>query len=101
MKNKYNNQHIFLFFKIEDFVKLCLHKNYNVLNIKLKKLNVQFINLFKFIKKINYLTYKLKLFNTMKIHNVIFIIYLKFVHCLFNDFYKWTIFESLLIIVKE
>ena len=39
MKNKYNNQYTFLFFKIENLVKLYLHKNYNILNIKLKKLN--------------------------------------------------------------
>ena len=88
MKNKYDNQHISLFFKIEDLVKLYLHKNYNILNIKLRKLSAQFIDSFKIIKKINCLTYKLKLFNTIKIHNVIFITYLKFVHCLFDDFYK-------------
>ena len=52
MKNKYNSQHTFLFFKIEDFIKLHLHKSYNVLNIKLRKLSIQFINLFKVIKRI-------------------------------------------------
>ena len=88
MKNKYNSQHTFLFFKIENLVKLHLYKNYNILNIKLRKLNTQFINLFKIIEKINYLTYKLKLFNIMKIYNVIFIAHLKSVHCLFNNFYK-------------
>ena len=88
MKNKYNNQHTSLFFKIENLVKLCLHKNYNILNIKSRKLNAQFIDSFKVIERINCLTYRLKLFNIMKIHNIIFIAHLKFTHFSFNDFYK-------------
>ena len=88
MKNKYNNQHTLLFFKIKDFIKLCLYKDYNILNIKLRKLSMQFVNLFKIIKRINCLAYKLELLNMMRIHNVIFIAYLKSVYNLSDNSYK-------------
>ena len=100
MKNKYDSQHTSLFFKIKDLVKLCLHKDYNILDIKLRKLNTQFVSLFKVIKRIDCLTYKLKLFNIMRIHNVIFIAHLKSAYCSFNDFYKQTMSKSSPVIIK-
>ena len=88
MKNKYDSQHTSLFFKIEDLVKLHLHKSYNILNIKLRKLSTQFVDSFKVIERIDCLAYRLKLFNTMRIHNVIFIAHLKSAHCSFDDSHK-------------
>ena len=69
------------------------HKSFNLIEsiyIKLTKidqsnyhisqssfLSTKKINFFKIKRKIDDLTYQLKLFKTMKIHNVIFVIYLK------------------------
>ena len=66
-----------MFFRVDDFVNLRLHREYSVLAIKLKKIEQQLINSFKIIKRIDRLTYELELSANMKIHNVISVTHLK------------------------
>ena len=77
-----------MFFRVNDFVNLRLHREYSVFVIKLKKIKQQLINSFKIIKRINRLTYELELSINMKIHNVIFVTHLKFIINSRDDFYQ-------------
>ena len=53
-----------MFLKINDSTFLRLYKNYNIsINLKItKKLSQQYINLFKILKKVDRLIYRLKVF---------------------------------------
>ena len=58
--------------KVKSRVYLKLHSEYKISGIN-EKLTQQRVNSFTVIKKINRLTYKLKLLFTMHIHLIIFI----------------------------
>ena len=77
MKKVYNARHLFIFFKVKDLVNLRIYKNYKVFIITSKKIRSQLIRLFKIFKRIKRLTYRVKLFINIKIHDVIFITDLK------------------------
>ena len=90
-----------MFFRVNDFVNFRLHRKYSVLVIKLKKIKQQLINLFKIIKRINRLTYEFKLSINIKIHNVIFVTYLKFIINSRDDFYQRRRVLTLFFIIDD
>ena len=65
-----------------------LHKNYKVFIITSKKIKSQLIKLFKIFEKIERLIYRVKLFINIKIHDVIFVVYLKPIIDLIEDSYR-------------
>ena len=77
-----------MFFRVNDFVNIRLHREYNVFVIKSKKIKQQLINSFKIIKCVNRLTYQLEFSINMKIHKVLFVTYLKFIINSRDDFYQ-------------
>lgn len=63
-KIKYDNKHKSIQFNIKICILLRLHREYNILIIKILKIKLfqQFVKLFKILKKIDRLIYKLKVF---------------------------------------
>ena len=62
-KYYYNRKHQFMFIKIDNYVYIRLYHDYNILFtiILNKKLNQQYVDFFKILKKVKRLTYRLKL----------------------------------------
>ena len=77
IKHYYNNKHQSKFFNVDDDVMLRLHKDYSILIVINKKLAQQYAGLFKILKQIRKLVYKLKLSSHWKIHSVISIAHLE------------------------
>ena len=77
VKEYYDNKHKAKFFKVSDMINLQLHWEYTVLSIQNKKIEQQFIDLFKIIERIRHLIYRLNLSSHWHIHNVISIAHLK------------------------
>ena len=78
-KHQYDEKHQFLFMKTSDHALVRSHSEYDILfNAMLdKKLNQQFVELFKILKRVDRLTYRLKLSNHWRIHLVLFVAQLK------------------------
>ncbi len=95
MKYYYNWKHKSLYFKTEDLINLCLHKNYMLFSLKEKnkKLRQQFVNLLKVLNCVEKLIYWLKLLLSWCIHDVVLIAHLKSAHI--NDSYQWSRSEEL------
>ena len=89
-KYYYDRKHQLLFMKIDDYVLIRLHHDYNISIIEVfdKKLSQQYVDFFKIIEKIDNLTYRLKLSNHWRIHFVLFVIQLKSVFSSMNDFFN-------------
>ena len=68
-------------------INLRLYKNYRIFIIISKKINSQLINFFRISKRIERLIYRFDLLNNMKIHDIVFIIHLKFIINLILNFY--------------
>ncbi len=87
MKYYYDWKHKLLYFKMEDLINLCLHKNYMLLSLreKNKKLRQQFMSLLKVLNCVRKLTYWLKLSLSWCIHDVISVAHLESAHI--NDPY--------------
>jgi len=84
----YNSNYCFLDFKDCIYIKIIKIREVDYyLLIKSTSLSTKKIELFKIIRKINNLVYKLKLSKYIKIYNIIFVIYLKQVslNALFRD----------------
>ena len=64
-KHQYDDKHQSLFMKADDQTLIRLHRDYDILFIAMldKKLSQQFVELFKILKRIERLTYRLKLFD--------------------------------------
>ena len=77
-----------MFFRVNDFVNIRLHREYNVFVIKSKKIKQQLINSFKIFKRVNRLTYQFELSINIKIHEILFVTHLKFIINLRDDFYQ-------------
>ena len=77
MKEYYDAHHQFMFFRVNDFVNIRLHRGYSVPAIKSKKIEQQLIDPFKIIKRVGRLAYQLELPVNMKIHKVLFVAHLK------------------------
>ena len=76
-KHYYNVNQQPHFFDVSDKVLLQLHQGYKLPGIVNKKIEQQFVELFKVIKQIGQLTYQLELSAMWKIHNVILIAHLE------------------------
>ena len=59
MKYTYDENHYPLYLKASDWVNIRLHKGYNILAIKNKKLGEQYTRLVQVIKRVGYLAYQL------------------------------------------
>ena len=70
----YDNKHIRIDLKKNSYVYLRFHHDYIISNIINKKLFNQRVESFKILKKIENLTYHLKLSSVMKIHLVMFVV---------------------------
>ena len=77
VKTIYDNKHIRIDLKKNLYVYLKLYHDYIILNIINKKLFNQRVESLKVFKKIENLTYHLKLSFVMKIHFIMFIVQLK------------------------
>ena len=65
VKHHYDRKHQSLFMKIDDYVLLRLYRDYEIFFIVKydSKFSQQYVDLFKILKKIDRLTYRLKIFN--------------------------------------
>ena len=88
VKRDYDRKHLLMFFKIDDHVLLRLHKNYNILFIKILslKLSQQYVDSFKILKKVDFLFYRLKIFSHWRIHLVFIVAQLKSISSTENSF---------------
>ncbi len=57
IKDYYNSKYIVKFFNISNLINLRLYKGYRIPSITSKKLGLEFISLFKVLKRIRCLTY--------------------------------------------
>jgi hypothetical protein len=75
MKSQYDRKHQYLNMRIDDYALLRLHKEYNISATKIleKKLSQQYADLFRILKKVRNLAYRLKISNHWRIHSVIFV----------------------------
>ena len=87
-KLRYDGKHKPLELKVEEKAYLWLHQRYTLLEAPNKKLSRQRVGLFKIIKKVDKLAYKLKLLPLMRIYPVVSIAQLEPAKGL--DLYKWT-----------
>ena len=101
MKEYYNAKHKPMFFKIDDYVHLRLHRDYQIIDVQSRKLDQQFAKSFEIVKRIGRLVYRLKLSSIMKIHNVVSIIYLKSVITIALDSYERHFIISFFIIIDN
>ena len=99
MKEYYDARYLSKFFDINDLINLKFPKNYQILIIKSKKIGSQFIDSFRVIEYIERLVYRLDFFDNMRIHDIIFIVYLEFVINFDDDFYKRRRFSSSIVII--
>ena len=97
-KHYYDKEHNNYLFKINDWILLKLHKNYNISSTKIfeKKLSQQYVESFKIIEKIDNLIFRLTISKHWKIHSIIFIAQLK----LFESFFAINSF-SFSVFMKE
>ena len=96
VKYYYDRKYQSLFMKIDDYVCIRLYHDYNISIIAIlnKKLNQQYADFFKILKKMKNLIYKLKLFVHWRIHFVFSIIQLKFAFFDENSFHRFRSKQS-------
>lgn len=89
--------------KIGNWALLRLHKNYKILAIVIveRELSQQYVNLFKVVKKVKTLTYKLVLSEHWRIHSIVFIAHLKFAFESRLDFFHRAQISFLSVFMKE
>ena len=85
-KRRYDKLHFDINFVVDNYVFIRFFVEYIISNLISHKLNQQRVELFKILKKIETLAYRLKLSSIMRIHSVIFITQLKS-KSFENDFY--------------
>ena len=61
IKFYYDRKHQSMYFDVENYALLRLHRDYNIFFAKFKKLNQQYVNSFRVAEKIKQLTYHLKI----------------------------------------
>ena len=86
---------------MRDFINLRLYREYQVSTITSKKIGSQLIEPFKILKRIERLIYKLKLSLNIRIHDVVFVAYLKPVIDLDKDSYRRRRLLASIIIVED
>ena len=77
IKEYYDISHTSKYFKISDRVNLQLHCRYTIPGIQNRKIQQQFVSLFKVTERIDQLTYRLDLPLHWQVHDVISIAHLK------------------------
>ena len=77
MKKYYDNRHKSKFFKVSDMINLQLYWGYTISDIQNKKIEQQFVSLFKIIERIEQLVYRLELLPHWQIYNIISIAHLE------------------------
>ena len=85
IKFRYDRRHLSLFMRLDDWVLLSLHKEYNIsitAQIK-KKMSNQYVRSFRIIERIERLAYRLVVLEHWKIHSVFIIAQLKL--CSFSE----------------
>ena len=100
-KHYYDEKHQFLFMKFKDFVFIQLHREDDISFIVVfdLKLNQQYADSFKILKKIERLIYRLKLSQYWRIHSVFSVVQLKpvFAEIDFFDRFKFNHFSSIFV----
>ena len=86
IKFRYDNKYKSLMLKVDDIIKLRLHKKYFLFNKSNKKLFNQYVELFFVKRRINRLTYELNLSFISRVYFIISITQLKSTD-IFNDLY--------------
>ena len=78
-KHYYNRKHQFLFMKVDEYVLIRLHRDYDISFIEIldSKLNQQYIDSFKILENVDNLIYRLKLSKHWRIYFVFSVIQLK------------------------
>ena len=87
-KRRYDQTHINIQLKIEDYAFLELYFDYIIFDLNNHKFSQQRVDFFKITKKIDTLTYRFELSFVMQIHLVIFIAQLKFASSSNSDSYQ-------------
>ena len=87
-KRRYDQIHINIQFKIEDYAFFELYFDYIIFDLSNHKFSQQRVDSFKIIEKIDTLTYRLELSSIMQIHFVIFIAQLKSASSSNSDSYR-------------
>ena len=87
-KRRYDEAHIDIQFKIDDYAFFKLHVDYIIFDLSNHKFSQQRVDSFKIIDRVYTLTYRLELSFVMQIHFVIFITQLKFASLSNNDSYQ-------------
>jgi hypothetical protein len=92
MKINYDRKHILINMKVEDFVLLRCHKNYNIFVTKIlkKKLSQQYVDSFKMLEKIENLIYCMKIWQHWLIHSVVSITQHESMSNLITDSFSWS-----------
>ena len=88
MKVYYNSKYKALYIKSEEEIFLSLHYDYTLRDLRNKKISSQRAKLFKIIKKVNKLTYKLQLSSLIKIYSIISITQLKSISSRSNSYQR-------------
>ena len=90
VKYYYDRKHQLMFMKINDYVHIRLHHDYDISFIVIlnKKLNQQYVDLFKILKKMKRLIYRLKLFTHWRIHSILSITQLKSITSFSKIFFR-------------
>ena len=103
VKHQYDDKHQSLFMKADDQILIRLHRDYDIFFIAMldKKLSQQFVELFKILKRIERLTYRLKLFDHWRIHLVLFVAQLKLVSKTSNLFNRSRSNHSKSVFVRD
>ena len=79
VEHYYNEKHQSFFMKFENFVFIWLHREYDISFTAMfnSKLNQQYVDSFKILKKIERLAYRLKFSQHWRIHSMLSVIQLK------------------------
>lgn len=100
-KLHYDRKHHSMFLQMNDYALLRLHHDYFILFVK-KKLDQQYVESFKILKKIERLTYQLNISQHWKVHSIFIIAQLKFaLNFITNFFHRFRSKESLAIFVED
>ena len=88
-KRHYDRRHQSTFFAVDEWTLLQLNKKYNISTIAdiIKKYDLQYVDSFKMLKRIDRLVYKFEIFDHWRLHSIFTIVQLKFCSTFDSDFY--------------
>ena len=90
IKRNYDDKHKSIYMREKDYALIKLHHDYDILFIVVLefKFNQQFVEFFRVLKRVERLVYKLNLSAHWRIHSILFIIQLKSIFALSDDFFS-------------